>query len=145
MSHAMTQREPFSIIGVGIRTSNDNADQIGALWQKFMTGNFSDRIDGRVNDDVVAVYCEYEGDHTKPYTFMLGCAAPADAQVPAGMTRRDLPGGRFAVFPSEGEQPQALMRTWAEIWTAPIERRFDSDYEIHPDDPSGIVHVYVGA
>jgi len=146
MSHEyeIVRRDALTLIGNEIRTSNDRAHEIGEAWGRFLVGGQAEEIPGRVDASIMAVYCEYESDHTGPYTFFLGCPVEPGTQVPDGMVTRDVPAGSYALFAAEGEQPQALIDTWGRIWSADVARRFDSDYEIHrPEDP-GRVDIFVG-
>lgn len=138
MSTEMVERDGMTLIGLEIHTSNERAHEIGAVWQRFMGEALGDQIPERVGATVVAVYAEYEGDHTKPYTFFLGCPVSPGTAAPEGFRRRTVPAGRFARFVAQGEMPGALMETWAAIWNAPITRGFDVDYEVHdPTVPDG--------
>ena len=139
MGHEVVTREPLHAIGFEIRTSNDRAHEIGEHWGRFMVGGNADEIPGRIDDTIVAVYAEYEGDHTQPYTFFLGCPVAAGTEVPPGMVARELPGGAYACFRSEGEQPKAMIDTWQGIWSAPLQRSFRVDYEVHyPSEPQRV-------
>ena len=137
MEYETQAREPMQLIGFEIRTANDRAHEIGEHWGRFMVGGVADEIPGRTDDSIVAVYAEYEGDHTQPYTFFLGCPVVPGTEVPPGMVARDVPGGTYARFLAEGEQPQALMDTWQQIWGTPMTRSFTVDYEVHrPAEPT---------
>lgn len=144
MSHEVEQREGCQLIGFEIRTSNEKAQEIGEHWGRFMIGGTAEEIPGRADDAIVAAYCEYESDHTGPYTFFLGCPVQRGTEVPPGMVAREIPTGSFAHFMAEGEQPHALMDAWQQIWASPLQRRFEVDYEIHRIDAPDRVDVYVG-
>ena len=132
----------FEVVGLEVRAANDNLEPIGALWGRF----FSDELVQQVvpaDDFVVALYCEYEGDHTQPYTYFLGRRIATGTMVPEGLARRRVPAGTFARFIAEGEQPAALVDTWQSIWGVGLERRFAVDYELHvPGGPR--VEIFVG-
>ena len=137
-----TVRDPISAIGIEIHTSNDHPDEIGACWQRFIEGELASQIPMRESDEIIACYCDYEGDHTEPYTFFLGCEVGPEAAAPSGMRKRRIPGGSFAQFSATGPMPEALMVMWQSIWEAPLDRVYVADYEIH--DGSGAVDVFVG-
>ena len=143
MAHETVTREPLTVMGLAIRTSNENAHEIGALWQRFMGEGLAAGIPGRIGEATVAVYCEYESDHTAPYTFLLGCPVAPGTEALEGFESRTLPGGDYACFVAVGEQPQALMDTWGQIWNAPITRAFEADYEIHDPSTPTRVEVFV--
>jgi predicted transcriptional regulator YdeE len=139
MSHETETREPFEIVGLETRASNEDPGPIGALWERFLA---DDEL--KEGDRIVAVYCDYEGDHTRPYTFFLGRPVADGVDFPASLARRWVVGGRFARFVAEGEQPAALIATWRRIWETPLERRYDHDYEIHHAGDPSRVEIYVG-
>ena len=144
MSAETVTRESMSLVGISTRASNTEAERLGAHWQRFFVEGVTGRVAERLDDAIVAVYCEYAGDHTEPYTFFLGHRVPPDGPVPEGLARCVVPAGRFACFTAEGEQPQTLIRTWQAIWQAGLERRYEADFEIHdPAEPTRI-GIYVG-
>lgn len=68
--------QKFHVIGISIRTTNENnqaAQDIPELWNKFMTESVIEKIPNKVENAVYCIYTEYEKDHTKPYTTILGC------------------------------------------------------------------------
>jgi predicted transcriptional regulator YdeE len=144
MQYERVDREALALVGVETPASNEDPAPIGELWARFIGEGLAQRIPGALDGDVWAVYCEYEGDHTQPYTFFLGCRVPADTRAPAGMVRRDVPGGAFARVAAHGEQPRALIEAWQAIWELPLDRAYLADYERHPVDDPGQVEIFVG-
>jgi len=143
MSYDIVTREALELAGIETRASNEDPGPIGALWGRF----FGDEAVGNLEpaeDTIVAVYCEYDGDHTKPYTFFLGRRVALDAAVPEGLVRRRIEGGAFARFVAEGEQPVALIETWREIWETPLDRTYLADYEIHSAGAGRVVEIFAG-
>ena len=68
--------EPFKIIGISIQTTNENnqaSKDIAALWGRFMEENLLTKIPNKACSDIYSLYTSYEGDHTQPYTTILGC------------------------------------------------------------------------
>ena len=144
MSRQETQRDAIVLVGIQTQASNDRADLLGAHWQRFYAEDVAGQIPDRLGDETFAVYCEYEGDHTKPYTFFLGCPVAPSASPPEGLVRREVPGGTFACIVSEGTQPMALVDSWTHIWETELTRRFEADYEIHRADSPDRIEIYVG-
>jgi len=141
MSHKTLARDGFDVIGIETRASNADSAPIGALWGRFFGDPQMQQLDA-VEDYPVALYCEYESDHTKPYTFFLGRQVAPGADVPAGLVKRHVPAGSYTLFLADGEQPAKLIETWGSVWETPLERRYDVDYEIHRSDR--LVEIYVG-
>lgn len=141
---AASERDGFRVIGFQIRASNENPAALGGVWEQFLKGGGAAQIGSRLSDDIVAVYCEYEGDHEQPYTFLLGCRVREGSTVPDGMVERYVPGGQYEQFEAVGEQPKALMEAWPKIWTAPIQRAFDADFEVHHAEDRQKVSIFIG-
>ena len=127
--------EPFDIVGISVRTTNENnramAD-IGQLWQRFMSENIAAQIPNKIDDTVYSVYTDYESDHTKPYTTILGCRVKNSDIVPEGFTAKRIKGGNYVVFTATGKISEGFIgREWMNIWDAPISRTFTADFEIY--------------
>lgn len=144
MNHEVVERTDQVLIGFEIRTSSDDAHEIGEHWGRFMIGGVADEIPGRADDTIVAAYCDYESDHTGPYTFFLGCPVRAGTEVPPGMVERRLPAGRYAHFVAEGPQPEALLQTWEQATKTPLKRAFVADFEVHRAADPDRVEIFVG-
>ena len=140
----MEQRQTFWLIGREVRTSNDDPSAIGGLWGSVYGDPFADKLPQKLGPEIYSVYCEYEGDHTQPYTCFLGYRVPEGTDVPEGLVGRRVPAGTYAEFVAEGEKPACIMETWQRIWQADITRAFESDYEVHAPDPAAPVAIYVG-
>lgn len=125
----------IDIIGIDVVTSNADdkaADDINALWQRFFEDTIGNKIPNRIGDAIYAVYTDYEGDHTKPYRFILGLNVSALDDIPKGMVGHSIPAGRYGQFSSIGEQPRSLINTWESIWEMEtLPRAFTSDYEVY--------------
>lgn len=133
-----------TLIGIEARASNDDPQAIGAVWQRFIGEELASRIAQRIDNHLVAVYCEYDGDHTQPYTFFLGCVVEDAVEPPEGFTALTIAPGRYARFAANGPMPAALMNAWAAIWDTEINRAYQADFEIHdPSNPES-VEIFVG-
>ncbi|RKH40841.1 AraC family transcriptional regulator [Corallococcus sicarius] len=126
----LKQDEDVVIIGLAVRIAPEQAARdIPLLWQRFMQMHLPTL---EPTHDVYAVYCEYERDHTGPYTMLLGTRVDAKAPVPEGLRRVVLPRGAYARFIARGDPAQALWRTWSHVWNEwerRGERRFAADFE----------------
>lgn len=142
MQSTVRNIEAFTVVGIARRQSNDRPEEIGRLWQEFFAGGGAKQIANRKSDDIYAVYTEYEGDHTKPYTMVIGCEVTEIGALSTGLVAKTIPGGSYAVFDAKGPQPASIMAAWKQIWESPLARTYVSDFEHHraPDD----VKVHVG-
>lgn len=126
--------EPFNLIGIAIRTTNEKgqaAEQIAALWARFLNDNILDTIPNKINNTVYSVYTDYEGDHTQPYTAILGCSVANLDIVPDGMMGKAIGGGNYAKISAQGDLTKGLIvREWTKIWDLDLKRAFTADYEV---------------
>lgn len=128
-----TARKCF--IGLPLRTDNFKAHQtIPAHWERFYKENVIARIPGKVDGAVMAVYTEYEKDHTKPYTMILGCETASLGKIPEGLVGIEIPASRYAVFTSQGPHPDGLIQIWHSVWNGELSRSFTADFELYPAD-----------
>ena len=144
MSYKIEDEPALSVMGVSARVSNAEPRKIGDVWRRFNAGGKEQSISARLSDKHYSVYCEYESDWTKEFTVVIGCAVAPDAQVPEGLKKVHIAAGKFTVWSPEGELPQSVFNTWAEIWKTPLDRLYQADYDVYGDTSSkngATVHV----
>jgi predicted transcriptional regulator YdeE len=162
MNHKLITLPSFQFIGLPLRTSNEKMQDIGAHWGRFYSENILDKIPGKVDNEVLGLYTDYEGDHTKPYTLILGCRVdPSHAMtyLPSGthgshginniLVSRIIPESKYAVFAAKGKMPDCIMKAWSEIWNSGIDRAFKFDFEVYsaksqnPEDAEVDIYISV--
>jgi predicted transcriptional regulator YdeE len=125
----------FSIIGISVRTTNENkqsAKDIPALWNKLLSEEVLNKIPNKISKDIVCVYTDYEKDHTKPYTTILGAIVAHLDSVPEGMTGKTIEGINYEKFTAKGNLAEGIViKEWIKIWNSDLERIFTSDFEIY--------------
>ncbi len=151
-NYTIQKRDEFAMIGISVRTSNrDNqaGKDISALFQRFFAEGIMEKIPGRLSDDIINLYYDYAGDHTDPYTVLVGCRVSSLDDLPAGLTGHKVAGGSFAVYTPKGDMPDIIINTWQEVWqTEEYQRSYQGDYDIYgpkamdPDMPE--VEICVG-
>jgi predicted transcriptional regulator YdeE len=122
------------VVGIECRTSNhpEAAPQdIPRLWRKFYSENIFQQIPHKASDQVIALYCDYEGDYTQPYSVVIGCQVSSLDKVPQGMVAKIVPATSYATFRAVGEHPKSLIETWGKIWQTPLDRTYTGDYEVY--------------
>ena len=126
--------EPFQVIGISVRTTNENgqsAEDIGGLWQTFISENIIEKIPNRVDDEVLSIYTNYESDFTKPYDTILGCRVARLDNIPEGMVGQAFTGGTYTPFLAKGDLDQGVIyKKWVEIWGQDLGRAYTADFEI---------------
>jgi len=144
--------ESFKVIGISIRTSNENArsaNDIGKLWEKFMAEGIANKIPNKSSEEVFSIYTNYEGDHSKPFDTILGCKVSSLDNVPDGMIGQSFDGGVYQKFVAKGDLSKGVVyNAWSEIWQKNLNRTFIADFEIYGEksmDPSNAeVEILVG-
>ena len=126
--------EPFKVIGIWVRTTNENnqaAGDIADLWGRFMKENILNAIPNRVDDTVYSIYTDYESDHTKPYTTLLGCQVTTLNDIPDGMVGKSFDGGNYVKMSAKGDLMEGLIvNKWMEIWEMDLGRIYTADFEV---------------
>lgn len=123
------------IVGIELRTNNQEASStIPAHWQRFYQENIQAKIPNKKNGNVYALYTDYEGDFTKPYSCILGCEVTSLAVVPDGFVGKAVPESRYAVYTTRGGFPKGLIEAWQAIWKSNLKRSYTTDFEFYLSD-----------
>ncbi|MBB2950736.1 GyrI-like domain-containing protein [Sphingobacterium sp. JUb56] len=126
--------EPFKLIGISIRTTNENnlaATDITDLWNRFIKENVLEAIPNKIDDTIYSVYTNYVSDHTEPYTAVLGCKVKNLSTIPEGMIGKSIEGGKYLKLTAKGNLMMGLIvNKWQEIWNLDLDRAFTTDFEI---------------
>jgi len=141
----------FNIIGISMRTSNQNgqaAQDIPKLWEKFMGENLIPTIPNITNNNIHCIYTEYEGDHNKPYTVLLGMKVSSLENIPEGMTGMSFSGGNYQSYQVTGNLAENIVYdAWLKIWEEPIERAYTADLEVYdaskPNPSNTAVDIHI--
>ncbi len=125
--------DPFKLIGIAIRTTNEGQKsdkEIAELWQRFMDENILEKIPNKGDYTIYSLYTEYEDDHTKPYTAILGCKVSHLDEIPEGMTGKSFDGGTYIKTSAKGDLMKGLIvNHWAKIWKMELDRAYTADFE----------------
>lgn len=135
VSHEVVQKPAILVIGIECRTSNAleaGPQDIPKLWGRFYGEDIISRIPNKVSNEVIALYCDYEGDYTQPYSVVIGCPVSSIDAIPEGMVAKTIPASSYVVLHAIGEHPKTLIETWSKIWQEPnLERTYSGDYEVY--------------
>ena len=131
MEYTLVEEPAKLVIGIAIRTSNASAEDISHLWDRFYRENIVSKIPNKATPDVVALYCDYEGDHTKPYTLIIGCKVSTLKNIPSGLVGKELPSTTYAAFKAKGPFPKTLIEAWQTVWESDLKRSFVGDLEVY--------------
>ncbi len=118
------------------KTSNLNGQSsvdCGNLWQQFEKEKVFDRIPGKQNDAVYAVYYDYEGDHTAPFSYFIGCWVDEKSVLPEGLESLELPEQNCTHFLAKGKMPDCIAEAWRNIWESDTRRSYGFDFEVYDE------------
>lgn len=146
-----TQIETFYIVGISVRTSNEHgqsAADIPALWSRFFAEGIASKVPGKLSEDLYCLYTDYEKDHTKPYTTLLGYKVKDLAAVPEGLTGAMVPGKTCEVFTASGKLSDGIVfAEWLKIWNSNLDRAYSGDFEVYgskaQDPGQAEVDIYI--
>lgn len=137
MESTITNLDEFSIVGISIRTSNENgqsAGDIGNLWQRFFTDNISGRVPNKVSDDIYCVYTDYDSDADGPYTTILGHKVSSINDENNDLIGKKISAAKYNVYKSSGKMPEVVLATWTHIWQNPPQRSYQADFDVYGKD-----------
>ena len=127
--------EHFYVIGISTRTCNANgqaARDIEALWGKFWNEKIQNQIPNKTSVDIYAVYTDYESDFNYPYTTIIGCPVNSLEHIPEGFVGVNIEKATYTKFLSKGKMPEAVGKTWFEIWAnTDLKRAYKADFTVH--------------
>jgi predicted transcriptional regulator YdeE len=126
----------FQLIGLKLKnkTSNEHGQSsidCGNLWRKFEAEDLVQSIPVRLGEAIYAVYFEYEGDFTQPFSYFIGCKVNWDAEVPQGMDGLQVPAKQYCKMVAKGVMPDCVASCWKEIWSSNISRAYHHDFEVY--------------
>lgn len=125
----------FKIIGISTVTTNENGKSIKdieEIWGKFWNENITDQIPDKKNNDIYAVYTDYETDYTGKYTLIIGYSVTTFENIPDGFVGREISVGKNTKYVSKGKMHEAVLKTWTEIWeNTDLKRAYRADVTVH--------------
>lgn len=125
----------FSIIGISVRTTNENnqaGQDIPALWNKFMAERIANQIPNKIGDSIYCIYTDYEKDHTKPYTTILGYKVESLDIIPTGMIGKTFHEATYIKHLAKGNLLRGIVfDEWTKIWNSDLDRTFTADFEVY--------------
>jgi predicted transcriptional regulator YdeE len=128
MNPRAVQQEGFTVVGIAVRTSNaqqmTEARPIGKQWERLFQDGVLAAIPNKADGNILAVYSDYASDQDGEYTYLLGARVTKVENVPAGMTAKNVPAGRYAVFTSDrGPVQKVVVDVWRRVWERDTEER----------------------
>lgn len=127
-----------TLIGLKLpsKTTNKNGQSMkdcGELWIRFEKEGVFSQIPNRLSDETLAVYYDYEGDHTQSFSYFIGCKVEEETRIPDDLDRLIIPAGNYQKVTAKGEMPDCITNKWREIWDSNIPRTYIADFEIYDE------------
>jgi predicted transcriptional regulator YdeE len=137
MNHKTISLAAFTVAGISVRTSNDRPQEIGALWQRFYAESIAANIPNKKSENIYSVYIDYEGDHTKPYTLVIGGEVSDVSSLPTGLISKTVPAAKYAVISANGKQPDSVIAAWHSVYNSDLARTYSGDFDLYVSRGSG--------
>ena len=130
------KKDEFKLIGLKLfnKTTNVNEQSsvdCGTLWQKFEKENVAEKIQDKLSGEIYAVYYDYEGDFTKPFSYFIGCRVENHDDIPQGLDTLVIPVGNYSKVIASGIMPDCINNSWKEIWNSDLARTYQFDFECY--------------
>lgn len=137
-NYTVVQKPSLLIAGIECRTSNQpeaGPQDISRHWERFYREDILNQIPHKASKEVIALYCDYEGDYTQPYSLVIGCLVSSLDGLPKGLVAKSIPASSYAVFHALGKFPACLIERWKSIWQqAYLRRTYTGDFEVYGDN-----------
>ena len=106
-----------------------------------------EKIPNKVNGKTIGLYTEYEGDYTKPYTFIAGAEVNKEVQIGEEIESIIIPKGKYARFVITGDVQNSVGQAWQEIWGMDLKRKYTCDFEEYQNNSENMqkqeIHIYI--
>lgn len=150
MKYEIVELEEKKVVGVKIKTTNQNGksiQDIGMTWQKLFADGIYEKIQNKVNNKTIGLYTEYEGDYTKPYTFVAGVEVSEELENNKEIVTKIIPKGKYAKFIITGDVQNSVGQAWQEIWSMDLKRKYNCDFEEYQNNSQDMqnqeIHIYI--
>lgn len=150
MKYEIVELEEKAITGIRIKTTNQDGkamQDIGITWQKLFANGIYDKIPNKVNGKTIGLYTEYEGDYTKPYTFIAGAEVNKEVKSGEEIESIIIPKGKYAKFVITGDVQNSVGQAWQEIWNIDLKRKYTCDFEEYQNNSKDMqkqeIHIYI--
>jgi len=139
LKHLITMKiemEEINLIGIALKAKTSNINEqamidCGNLWQRFIKENIASQIPNKLDEDILAVYHNYEGDYTKPYAYFIGCKVKKGTIIPIKLDSLNIPAHTYQKITAKGQMPDCVANAWREIWNTNTPRAYHADFEVY--------------
>lgn len=130
------EKDEMQIIGIELETKTSNLNgksgiDISKLWEQFEKDKIFPKIPNRINNEILGVYFNYDGDYTETFSYMIGCVVMDGTDAPQGMKKITIPKSKYRKFVARGKMPDCIGEVWRLIWGTELDRAYTYDYEVY--------------
>lgn len=150
MKYEIVELEEKVVSGIRIKTTNQDGkaiQDIGMTWQKLFANGIYEKIPNKINGKTIGLYTEYEGDYTRPYTFIAGAEVSQEVQIGEEIESIVIPKGKYAKFVITGDVQNSVGKAWQEIWNMDLKRKYTCDFEEYQNNSEDMqkqeIHIYI--
>ncbi|MCI9063965.1 MAG: GyrI-like domain-containing protein [Clostridia bacterium] len=150
MKYEIVELEEKIVRGMKIKTTNKDGkavQDIGITWQKLFADGIYEKIQNKINGKTIGLYTEYEGDYTKPYTFIAGAEVSKEVRIGGEVESVIIPKGKYAKFIIIGDVQNSVGQAWQEIWNMNLKRKYTCDFEEYQNNSEDMqkqeIHIYI--
>ena len=150
MKYEIVELEEKVVTGIKIKTTNQDGkaiQDIGMTWQKLFANGIYEKIPNKINGKTIGLYTEYEGDYTRPYTFIAGAEVSQEVQIGEEIESIVIPKGKYAKFVITGDVQNSVGQAWQEIWNMDLKRKYTCDFEEYQNNSEDMlkqeIHIYI--
>lgn len=144
----------FSFVGRAARTTNEaemtEEGMIPKVNEYFFENQLLEKISHRKNNNIIALYTNYESDEKGSYEYAVGCEVGEDNILSDEMKRFTIPEQKYIVFTTKkGPLNEVILEAWQFIWnwSKDNKRAFTADFELYDEksiDPqNGQADIYI--
>lgn len=123
----------IKLTGKTTNKDNQSSKDCGDLWQRFEKEKLFELIEGKLSNEIYAVYYDYEKDESTPFSYFIGCKVDKNTKSPHGMQELLIPAQAYSKYIAKGVMTGCITETWKEIWTSDIKRKFGFDFEVYDE------------
>ncbi len=130
--------DEIKLIGLSLKTKTTNLNgqshiDCKALWHQFEDAKYAEIIPDKIGTEIYGVYFGYEGDHTKPFRYFIGCKVHSYAANCTHLQTLTIPAGNYHKIVVKGKMPDCMIEAWKNIWAAKIPRSYQVDFEVYDE------------
>lgn len=160
MKKALVNKSEIKVVGLSIRTNNQNeinpeTNKISKLAGQFWNENVANKILNRKNPGVTfSIYTNYASNEHGDYTYFIGEEVSDFENVDTDLQTLVIPSAAYQKFTTPiGSMPNVVIQAWQNIWQMSADdfggqRTYQADFEIYDERAKDFMNtcldIYIG-